>query len=446
MRQVRLSLNGTREQYVRMGHRIGGHLPGRGAWVARRLSRRALLIALLAAAALLVALSVSAGRGANLVGAAAALPLCGRNGTTTGPVPAWRMGAVKFVSPTEGVGVTATTLICFSHSKTGTQVSYRAQPAVLAESTNDGRSWRLTGTAAPTGRTPQATSGEQLVTASRSRVWVVGADGRLLATTDSGRSWRHVTIPGPTAKLAKSDDHVWAVTCLHIRSRAWPFACRLHLWRAPIGTGAWRQVRLPKLTAQDPDVNLATASDQNIVLDLLNTGHRATGELAISTNGGSSWRTRPDPSWDGHPCTGTGELTATPPTTFWLLCLGAAAAGSSTKALLESTNSGSTWDIVSAVTSLTQTPSPRSIPLSEPSALAAGSIQRVWLATTNGLAESNDGGKSWNNVPGAFDPGGWPTVISVLDATHAWLLAPGAGLWSTTDGEHWKPTGPLHTS
>lgn len=167
--------------------------------------------------------------------------------------------------------------------------------------------------------------------------------------------------------------------------------------------------------------------------------------MVTSTNGGSSWHTRPAPVWDGHPCTGVGDLTAAAPSTLWLLCLGGAAAGSSTKALLESTDSGRQWRAVSVVTSLVHTPPNGSLPLAEPSALAAGSTQRVWLATTNSLAESDDGGRTWNNVPAAFDPGGWPTVISVLDATHAWLLAPGAGLWSTTDGEHWKPNGSLHT-
>jgi photosystem II stability/assembly factor-like uncharacterized protein len=205
------------------------------------------------------------------------------------------------------------------------------------------------------------------------------------------------------------------------------------------------QVTLPTLTAQDPDVNLAIASDQNIVVDLPNTANRARGEMAISTDDGKSWHTRTDPTWGGRPCTGVGDLTATAPGTFWLLCLGGAAAGSSTKALLQSTNSASTWRTVSSLRSLIRRPPRGSLPLAEPSALAAGSAQRVWLATTNWLAESDDGGKTWNNVPAASDPGGWPTVISVLDARHAWLLAPGAGLWSTTDGENWKPTGPLHT-
>jgi photosystem II stability/assembly factor-like uncharacterized protein len=411
-----------------------------------RVYKRTLLLVLLTIASVLVTMTVSTAAGSSeLARRDAGLPLCGRHGTTSGAVHAWRMGAVQFLSPTTGIGLTASTLICFEQGKTGSQVSFKAQPVSVALSNDGGQSWRLTGTAAPTGPTPSTASGEQLVAASPARIWAIVGKGRLLATADGGRSWRRVTFPGPVVELTRSGNRIWAATCLHVTSSSWPLACRPQLWRAPIGTGFWTQVSLPNLTAQDPDVHLTIASGQSMLLDLLPATRSVTGEMAISTNGGSTWRTRPDPTWDGHSCMSAGDLTAAPPRTFWLLCLGGAAAGSSTKALLRSTNSGGTWSAVSAVTSLTRKPPSDSIPLAEPSALAAGSAQRVWLSTTNWLAESDNAGRTWADVSSAFDPGGWPTVISVLDATHAWLLAPGAGLWSTTDGAHWKPTGPLHT-
>jgi photosystem II stability/assembly factor-like uncharacterized protein len=407
---------------------------------------RALIVSLLSIASVLVPLTVPAAAGSREFGGrGTGLPLCGRHGTTTGPIHAWRMGAVQFRSPTAGIGVTASTLICFKHSKAGSQVSFRAQPVRIALSSNGGRSWRLTGRAAPAGPTPSSPSGEQLVAASHDRVWAIVGKGRLLTTTDRGRNWRRVAIPGPAVGLARSGGYIWSVTCAHVTSGTWPFACRPRLWRASTGTGVWAQVTLPKLTAQEPYLDLTVASDRNVLLDLLTAGHSATGEMAISTNAGSTWHTRADPTWNGHQCMFTGDLAAAAPRTFWLLCLGGAAAGSSTKALLQSRNSGRTWRVVSAVSSLTRKPPPGSIPVAEPSALAAGSTKRVWLSATNSLAESDDGGRIWNDVASAFDPGGWSTVISVLDARHAWLLAPGAGMWSTTDGVHWKATGPLHT-
>lgn len=429
-----------------MGQRLS-----RERWVAEcslaRRRRRLVPLWGLCAVALLLTAAVGAGvAGATKPAGVGGLPLCGHRGSTKGPVPAWRMGAVRFFSPTDGIGLTASTLICSQRSTTGSQVSFQPQPVRLALTSDGGRSWRLIGTAAPVRSKAPVTSGEQLVAASDQRVWVIGGNGRLLATTDGGRSWRRVMIPGPAVALTRAGDRVWSLACVKVESRAWPSACRPALWRASIDTGAWIQVMLPPLTAQDPDVNLAFASGQNIILDLLTTGRHGRGEMAISTNGGSSWRTRPDPIWDRRPCPGVGDLTAAPPSTFWLLCLGGAAAGSSTKALLESTNAGGTWSTVSAITSLVREPPSGSLPLAEPSALAAGSTQRVWLATTNGLAESDDGGRTWSDVPSAYEPAGWPRTISVLNARHAWLLAAGAGLWSTTDGEHWKPTGPLHAS
>jgi hypothetical protein len=39
------------------------------------------------------------------------------------------------------------------------------------------------------------------------------------------------------------------------------------------------------------------------------------------------------------------------------------------------------------------------------------------------------------------DPQGAPGQFDVLSGTLAWMLAPGAGLWQTTDGITWHPDG-----
>ena len=64
---------------------------------------------------------------------------------------------------------------------------------------------------------------------------------------------------------------------------------------------------------------------------------------------------------------------------------------------------------------------------------------------TNDLAESNDGGHHWTSVSGVVNTDGYATVLDVLSTSHAWLLAPGAGLWRTTNGPHWGRVGPLNT-
>lgn len=374
------------------------------------------------------------------------LPSCGRQATTGSTVSPWRMGALQFFSPTTGVGVTASAVICFRHSKEGSEVSFRSQPVRLALTADGGRFWRLTGAAAPTGPTMPGPAGGQLVAASTRRIWAIVGRDRLVATTDGGRSWKQATIGGPAVALMRSGGFVWAVTCPSVASRDSPLACRPHLWRAPQSTGVWTEVKLPELTAQALEsVDVTISSGHTILLTVMTAGKTATGEMAVSTDGGTTWRTHLDPRWDGHACTFGSELATAPPQTFWLLCDGNGAAGSSPKGLLRTTDAGATWHTVSAVTSLIHTPPAGSIPLAEPSALAAGSSNRLWLSVTNGLAETDDGGKTWTNVPTVFNVGGWSTTLSVLNATHAWLLAPGAGLWSTTDGEHWEPIGPLHT-
>jgi photosystem II stability/assembly factor-like uncharacterized protein len=167
-------------------------------------------------------------------------------------------------------------------------------------------------------------------------------------------------------------------------------------------------------------------------------------ELLTSRDAGSHWTQRNAPTWRHNSCDIVAALTASAPRTLWLLCLGGAAAGSSTKALLRSTDGGRTWSTMSAVTSLARRTPAGSIPVEEPSALAAGSRTRLWLSLTNGFAESNDGGRYWT-YPTVVDPYGWSTTLNVLDADHAWLLAAGAGLWRTTDGVQWHAIGPLNT-
>lgn len=127
------------------------------------------------------------------------------------------------------------------------------------------------------------------------------------------------------------------------------------------------------------------------------------------------------------------------------ICLGGAAAGSSTKALFHMTEGRRTWTIASQITSLTAPPQPGGITLEEPSALAAASPTRLWLAALNNLYESADGGVRWSRAPGP-DPQGTPTTFDVLSPTHAWLLAAGQGLWRTTDGRHWTALGPVAVS
>jgi len=61
------------------------------------------------------------------------------------------------------------------------------------------------------------------------------------------------------------------------------------------------------------------------------------------------------------------------------------------------------------------------------------------MAGTNFLYGSKDGGKRWFGVGGIhLDGNGAFAGFSFVSAKDGWLLAPGSGLWRTTDGSTWR--------
>lgn len=360
-------------------------------------------------------------------------------------VAAWHLGAVRFFTATSGVGITAGRFPCFRRIRGGEQqeIGFQSEPVRLASTSDGGRSWRIIGRTLPFRQVPGGATGAQEIAAtSPADVWAL-VRGRLVATSDGGSDWRMQAIPDHVIQLATSGGAVWALACTHVASRTSPSACRPKLWRTGSPNSVWTPVGLPPTTAEGPYVRFAAAA-RDIIITLVQASSGAADEVLVSRNAGGRWSRRPAPTWDHQKCGIPAAVSATPPRTFWLLCLGGAAAGSSAKALLRTTDEGRTWTTVSAVASLTGPERPGSLPLEEPSALAAGSRSRLWLSLTNGLAESNDGGRRWASVPQAWDPSGWETVIDAGNANHAWVLAPGAGLWRTTDGLDWHAIPPLN--
>lgn len=327
---------------------------------------------------------------------ATAPPACG------GTVAPSRLGAIHFLGPELGLALTAPTPRC---------------GGTLAVSRDGGRNWLTEG------RPFSDTRGiEQLVATSTHRAWAVVGAGRLMSTTDGGTTWTTETPRGSVMALTRSGRTLWMLGCL----AGAPYTCISVLLRKVLPNGAWT-ISSPKLLPNPPP-ELALAGGRTVVIS-------GGGIVVAVRNGGRRLAERPDPPWMGRPCQTAGLAAAGG--SWWLLCLGGAAAGSSEKALIETTDRGAHWTIVSQVTSLTAPPRPGAIPLQEPDAIAAGSPARLWLATQNGLYESRDGGARWTWVRGP-DPQGTPASFDVLSPTHAWLLAPGRGLWHTTDGGHWR--------
>jgi hypothetical protein len=188
---------------------------------------------------------------------------------------------------------------------------------------------------------------------------------------------------------------------------------------------------------------LAVASS-DAVLVLVAAAGDSPGTLVSTANAGQTWSLEATPSGPGDLCTSDIGLATAGPIDWWLLCNGQAAAGSSTKALMHTLDAGQLWTTVSSVTSLLAPFQPGSVTTGGVTAIAAGSPSQLWLAWVNGLDESTDGGATWTTVSGVNLEGAYGS-FDVWSASRAWLLAPGEGLWATTDGTTWRALGSVAT-
>jgi photosystem II stability/assembly factor-like uncharacterized protein len=342
-------------------------------------------------------------------------------------VSGWQLGAISFISAGTGVALTAPQVPC--PGPLGSSVLQRAQPARLAVSGNGGRSWSVQGAAIAS--EAQSAVRQQLVAASTRNVWALSSSGELLATTNGGREWTPQAVPRPAVALARAGRWLWVLSC----PRASGAQCRPVLERMLLPSGRWQQLPLPRLSAT-LDPQLALLSARAAVVQVSPYG-RLSGILVSTGDAGRTWTVRAAPAGPSRLCTADSGFT-TAASAWWLLCTGGAAAGSSTKALLRSTDGGRAWTTLSAVTSLDASPRPGSLATGDVQAIAAGSPAVLWLATISGVEQSTDAGVRWRPVRG-IDPQGALATFDLRSATLAWLLAPGAGLWRTTDGTRWQP-------
>ena len=344
-------------------------------------------------------------------------------------VAAWRLDAIRFVSATAGVGLTAPDIPCArSLGSMGTEVSEQAQPVRLALTRDGGRHWVTAG-----GTLPGTADllGVQVAAASGAAVWVFSPAGLLLVTRDEGATWARQPLPAPVVAAGSAGGWLWALSCPPVSKTE----CRPVAERMRLPGGTWSRTR-PVVAGTVQAVSLTVWSGRAAVVTV--SGDRPA--LVRTTDGGAHWSARPAPADPGYLCAAgaTGSFTASGPGDWWLLCLGGAAAGSSNKALLRSTDAGRTWT-VAATAVLSDPPQPGSLPLQDGAVIAASPAGRLWIATPNTLNVSTDGGARWSRV--VVNPGGYFGQFDVLSGTAAWLLAPGGGLWQTTDAARWHAVG-----
>jgi len=348
-------------------------------------------------------------------------------------VQAWRLGAVRFVSPDTGLALTAPRIDCDVPlgDGRGTEVYVQAQPVRLATTSDAGRHWVTSGTELPA--TAISVTGA-VAAVDGARTWVVSGTGKLLETGNAGATWAAQPLPAPVVAAASAGGWLWALSCPPVTGN-W---CRPDVERMKLPAGTWTVTRPGSpMSLLEPQLDVLSATAAVVVLQ----GTRPA--LASTTDGGARWTVRAAPAGPENMCHGDGDsrlFTAAGLRNWWLLCTGgAAAAGSSTKALMRSADAGQTWTVAASVTSLSAPARPGSLARQDAVAIAAGAPEVLWIATPNTVTESTDGGVTWSQS--LVDPQGTFGQFDVQSSTHAWLLAPNAGLWHTTDGTTWHPVG-----
>jgi photosystem II stability/assembly factor-like uncharacterized protein len=352
-------------------------------------------------------------------------------------VPPWRLGAIDFLSPRLAVALTAAQVPCSAGAGQG--IGFPGQQVRLAVSRDGGGRWVTRGHLLPAGG--PGLGSEQVVAASARRVWALTAGGLLLETRDGGGTWTQQPLPVPVVHIGRAGAALWALACPR-QARSW---CRPAVERLASPQGAWQRLPVPRLRASL--YRLLDAVTARAAVFLVSRNGSARADLASTSDAGLRWTVRPAPRGPRltrrrrHPCDSYAGITSAGPRRWWLMCNGWGAGGSSPKALMATTDAGRSWRTIAVVpTILATTPQPGSLPWQEVLTIVAGSARRLWLATANEMGQSTDSGLTWARIR-TVNPQGAAASFDVLSPRRAWLLAPGTGLWGTSNGTQWHRIG-----
>lgn len=345
-------------------------------------------------------------------------------------VPTTDLAAVDFLTPDIGLGLVAKDLGCAAPT------SATAKETVgLARSTDGGQSWAVVIATGPANVATQPFGPITLAFSSATTGWV-SANGSLEETVDGGHDWRSVRLgPGHVLTVTRTGSVIEAVTSGP--SYLWTLGFPGRQWRhgapVPTMTGSGANAQSLELTSLGPEPNDAVVASSKYGDE--------PAQLAVTTNGGTSWSSVGDPC--SHDWVGLTALTQSADAKIALLCFGGAAAGSGTRGFYVSTNRGRSWVLRAADTNLAG-PNPSGLDLQDTGTTLASPRPGLFLdATENLLTTSLDGGRHWERAVGSSDWGtiGLPGVggFDVLNARDVWLLARGVQLLKTTNGTTWLP-------
>jgi hypothetical protein len=351
-------------------------------------------------------------------------------------VPPWRLGAVDFVSPRLGVALTAAQVPCSSDPRQG--IVSPPQQVRLAVSSDGGQEWVTRGRVLAGGGPDPGF--EQIAAASAQQVWALTDSGHLLATRNGGQTWTPQPLPAPVVDIAQAGTTLWALACPR-RTSSW---CRPVAERLASPQAAWHRLPVPPLRAGS--YQLLDAVSARAAVFLISHDASARADLVSTSDAGQQWAVRPAPRGPrvthgrGHVCDIYAGITNVGPDRWWLMCNGSGAMGRSPEALMASTDEGRSWRTIAVVPSIYSVSKPGSLPGTEVFTIVAGSASRLWLSIADGMAQSTDGGARWAVIR-AGSLLGMGSSFDVFSPRRAWALAPGTGLWGTSNGTAWHRIG-----
>ena len=205
-------------------------------------------------------------------------------------VQAWRLGVIRFVSPDEGLALTAPQIECEVPlgDGRGTEVYFQAQPVRLATTSDAGRHWVTSGTELPAA--PQSTAVEQVAAVDGARTWVVSRTGKLLVTGNAGATWSAQSLPAPVVAAASAGGWLWALSCPPVTSNS----CRPAVERMKLPAGTWTATR-PGWPASllEPQLDVLSATAAVVVLQ--GTGSSRAGQHRAAAPGDRAEPAREQP-------------------------------------------------------------------------------------------------------------------------------------------------------
>ncbi|MGH9170458.1 MAG: WD40/YVTN/BNR-like repeat-containing protein [Acidimicrobiales bacterium] len=322
-------------------------------------------------------------------------------------------------------------------------------PAVerLAESTDAGHTWHVTGSQFPVSGTFST-----LQFISSSDGYIFGPAG-LLVTTDGGKSWQEVQgLNGRLQRaipllMANGQLDVWATytTCSSGPS------CTVGVAVSTDSGHEWSDVSPPGLTetSSGGDILARWSLDAAYVLSYSPSGG---GGLAYTSDDGKSWTHLVDPCSGAYtsedmaappPDTPTSQAPARSTSALWLICGARTSPGETgqPKLVYRSYDGGRKWSLVASTGFAGPSHAPvGEIPLSGAvSQLATINTTQAWLGVSGlGVIVTLDSGEIWQLADGI--PTNEPdTAVGVTfnSGVLGWVVVFRRGVWRTEDAVHW---------